>query len=77
MPPPLIKIRELEQDIARLEKENEDLRRMLSDTGGRLSVEIPRRNSISSFQDARANDRDYKRRRMSGGVEGAYIVCWP
>ncbi|KAF9458265.1 hypothetical protein BDZ94DRAFT_1271043 [Collybia nuda] len=70
MPPPLIKIRELEQDVARLEKENEDLRRILSDSG-RLSVDIPRRNSLSSFQDTRG-DQSYKRRKM-GGVEGAYI----
>jgi hypothetical protein len=76
MPPPLIKIRELEQDVARLEKENDELRRLLADSGGRLSVEIPRRNSIAAFQDSRACDRDYKRRKMGGGVEGAYIVCW-
>ncbi|RDB17379.1 hypothetical protein Hypma_001855 [Hypsizygus marmoreus] len=76
LPPPLLKIRELEQDVARLEKENEDLRRMLSDSGTRsLPMDIPRRNSMSIFQDSRTYDRDYnlKRRRVVGNVEGAYM----
>ncbi|KAJ6464012.1 hypothetical protein C8R45DRAFT_1175193 [Mycena sanguinolenta] len=65
LPPPLAKIRELEQENARLLKENEDLHRMLADSGGRpLPLEIGRRNSLTSFNDSRSCDRDYKRRKM-------------
>ncbi|GLB39614.1 hypothetical protein LshimejAT787_0701240 [Lyophyllum shimeji] len=74
LPPPLLRIRELEQENARLEKENEDLRRMLSESGGRgLSTEIPRRDSVPTFQDVRICDRDYKRKKFAGDVEGAYL----
>ncbi|KAF8893089.1 hypothetical protein BD779DRAFT_1670076 [Infundibulicybe gibba] len=69
LPPPLAKIRELEQDNARLQKENEDLRRILSDVDGRgIPMELTRRNSLtnSNFHDTRAAcDRDYKRRKMT------------
>ncbi|KAJ7337496.1 hypothetical protein B0H14DRAFT_2810044 [Mycena olivaceomarginata] len=65
LPPPLAKIRELEQENARLLKENDDLHRMLSDSSGRpLPLEIGRRNSLTSFNDSRPCDRDYKRRKM-------------
>ncbi|KAJ6588220.1 hypothetical protein B0H19DRAFT_1098399 [Mycena capillaripes] len=65
LPPPLAKIRELEQENARLLKENDDLHRMLSDSSGRpLPLEIGRRNSLTSFSESRPCDRDYKRRKM-------------
>ncbi|KAJ7856567.1 hypothetical protein B0H13DRAFT_1177948 [Mycena leptocephala] len=65
LPPPLAKIRELEQENARLLKENDELHRMLSDSSGRpLPLEIGRRNSLTSFNDSRPCDRDYKRRKM-------------
>ncbi|KAJ7151354.1 hypothetical protein C8R43DRAFT_1004907 [Mycena crocata] len=65
LPPPLAKIRELEQENARLLKENDELHRMLSDSGGRpLPLDIGRRNSLTSFNDSRPCDRDYKRRKM-------------
>ncbi|KAF8208106.1 hypothetical protein K438DRAFT_1574572 [Mycena galopus ATCC 62051] len=65
LPPPLAKIRELEQENARLLKENDDLHRMLQDSSGRpLPLEIGRRNSLTSFNDSRPCDRDYKRRKM-------------
>ncbi|KAK7042517.1 BZIP domain-containing protein [Favolaschia claudopus] len=65
LPPPLAKIRELEQENARLAKENDDLHRMLGDSGSRpLPVELGRRNSLTSFNDSRSCDRDYKRRKM-------------
>jgi len=74
LPPPLAKIRELEQENARLLKENDELHRMLSDSGGRpLPLEIGRRNSLTSFNDSRqCNDRDYKRRKMDN-VDDLYI----
>ncbi|KAG5637661.1 hypothetical protein H0H81_003682 [Sphagnurus paluster] len=76
LPPPLVRIRELEQENTRLEKENEELRRMLSDAGGRVPplMEMSRRNSLSSFQDVRVSDREYKRKKMIGDVEGTYMV---
>lgn len=55
LPPPLVKIRELEQENARLMKENDDLRRMLAD--GRTLPRAP-------YCDA----RDYKRRKMSDDI---------
>ncbi|KAF9001195.1 hypothetical protein BDQ17DRAFT_1358891 [Cyathus striatus] len=62
---------QLEQDNARLYKENEELRRLLSDGTSRgLSVEMTRRNSFATYQEAR--DRDYKRRKMSE-MDGVYI----
>jgi hypothetical protein len=75
LPPPLLRIRELEQENARLEKENDDLRRMLSDFGGRgVPMEMSRRSSPSMFSEARLCDRDFKRRKMGGSVEGLYMV---
>lgn len=75
LPPPLIKIRELEQDNARLHRENDEMRRMLADPGGRghLPVELGRRNSLSTFHDVRACDRDIKRRKVNG--DEVYMVC--
>jgi len=64
-PPPLLKIRELEQEISKLQKENDETRRMLANSGrGHLPVEMTHRNSLSSFHDARACD--IKRRKMNG-----------
>ncbi|KAF8665039.1 hypothetical protein AX16_000651 [Volvariella volvacea WC 439] len=64
LPPPLVKIRELEQENLRLQKENEDLRRLLAETGHRVPLDIGRRNSLASFHESRMCDRDYKRRKM-------------
>jgi len=53
-------------------KENDELHRMLAEAGmgpgppRPLPLEIGRRNSLTSFGDARACDRDYKRRKMDG-----------
>ena len=74
MPPPLVKIRELEQENARLEKENEDLRRMVAASGRALSPEIPRRSALSPFQDARSSDHNFKRKKIVGTLDGSYIV---
>ncbi|KAL4067393.1 hypothetical protein V8B97DRAFT_2024972 [Scleroderma yunnanense] len=65
LPPPLVKIRELEQENNRLLKENEEMRRLLSESDHRhhLSSEY-RRHSLNSFHDARPCDRDFKKRKM-------------
>ncbi|KAF8909753.1 hypothetical protein CPB84DRAFT_1673220 [Gymnopilus junonius] len=71
LPPPLLKIRELEQDNSRLQKENEELRRLLTDPNSRtLSSDATRRSgSIGTYPDARACDRDYSlKRRKSDGI---------
>ncbi|KAF8624734.1 hypothetical protein AX17_007065 [Amanita inopinata Kibby_2008] len=75
LPSPLAKIRELEQENVRLQKENEELRRMLTETGGGrpLPMDMTRRNPLAPFQDARVCDRDYKRRKMSGPMDGVYL----
>ena len=74
MPPPLVKIRELEQENARLEKENEDLRRMLAASGRNLPPEIPRRSTLSPFQDARSSDHNFKRKKILGTLDETYMV---
>ena len=76
LPPPLVKIRELELENGRLNREIEELRRLLADpTGrGRNSMESNRRESLVSFHDSRLCDRDYKRRKINGGVEEVYMV---
>ncbi|SJL10729.1 uncharacterized protein ARMOST_14123 [Armillaria ostoyae] len=73
LPPPLIKIRELEQENGRLHKENEELRRMISDTsaGRPLPLEVTRR-TIS--HDSRNMDRDFKRRKPDMDDQ-VYMVC--
>lgn len=71
LPPPMLKIRELEQENGRLQKENDDLRRLLTDTTHttRLASDSMRRQPLPTYPDLRGTDRDYKRRR-----EGLYIV---
>lgn len=76
LPPPLLKIRELEQDNARLQKENDELRRLLDPNGVRsLASESTRRTSLGPYGDSRACDRDYSLKRRKGGhQDGVYIV---
>ena len=71
MPPPLLKIRELEQENGRLQKENDELRRLLTDTSHttKFSSDSVRRQALPTFPDFRGIDRDYKRRK-----EGLYLV---
>ena len=75
LPPPLVKIRELEQENARLHQENEDMRRMLADdpqNRSRLTADYGRR---PAFQDGReCGDRDYKKRKVD---EEMYMVSVP
>ncbi|KAG6832869.1 hypothetical protein H0H87_012802 [Tephrocybe sp. NHM501043] len=76
LPPPLIRIRELEQENGRLLKDNEELRRMLADTG--RSPETLRRNLQPTYPDnsARVHDsraNDYKRKKYGGESDGGYM----
>lgn len=75
LPPPLVKIRELEQENARLHQENEEMRRMLSDDPQNRSRIPPDYGRRTTFQDGRdCNDREYKKRK----VESVYMVsCEP
>ncbi|KAJ7608442.1 hypothetical protein FB45DRAFT_946728 [Roridomyces roridus] len=81
LPPPLAKIRELEQENARLSKENEDLHRMLSESnGGRpLPLDLGRRSSLTSFgNDSRCGDREtYNKRRKMDSIDDVYIQSPP
>ncbi|KAF4603001.1 hypothetical protein EYR38_003406 [Pleurotus pulmonarius] len=70
LPPPLIKIKELEQENARLQRENDEMRRMLSDPTRNSPMELTRRTSLTTYQEARACDRDFKRRKT---VEDLYL----
>ncbi|KDQ32625.1 hypothetical protein PLEOSDRAFT_1110203, partial [Pleurotus ostreatus PC15] len=71
LPPPLIKIKELEQENARLQRENDEMRRMLSDPTRTSPLELTRRTSITTYQEARACDRDFKRRKT--GIDDLYL----
>ncbi|CAK5263683.1 unnamed protein product [Mycena citricolor] len=79
IPPPLARIRDLEQENDRLLKENEALHRMLQEAnGGRpISMELGARRAspLGSFNDSRnACDRDYKRRKMETSNVDDYIL---
>ena len=69
LPPPLVKIKELEHEIARLRKENEDLRRSLQESENRSH-----RNTLPTIQDPRSCDRDLKRRKISSSGDDIYMV---
>lgn len=72
LPPPLLKIRELEQENVRLQKENDELRRLLTDnshTTRFTSDSVRRQQPLPTYPDFRGIDRDYKRRK-----EGLYLV---
>ncbi|KAL0945920.1 hypothetical protein HGRIS_012202 [Hohenbuehelia grisea] len=75
LPPPLLKIRELEQENARLQRENEEMRRLLSDPGARtMPLETVRRDSTAYTDTRAACDRDYLKRRKMGDIEDVYMA---
>ncbi|KAF9233827.1 hypothetical protein BU15DRAFT_53393 [Melanogaster broomeanus] len=64
LPPPLVKIRELEQENTRLQKENDEMRRLLGESDHRHLSSDYRRHSLNTFHDSRGCDRDFKKRKM-------------
>ncbi|KAI0357639.1 hypothetical protein OH77DRAFT_1494573 [Trametes cingulata] len=71
IPPPLIRIRELEQENEMLHREVQELRRQLEMKSAQLRPEM-RRESFPAMEDHRA-DREPKRRRTSD-ANGLYVV---
>ncbi|CAL1709750.1 unnamed protein product [Somion occarium] len=63
LPPPLMRIRELEDKVGALVRENEDLRRQLEQRNAELRPDIVRQPVHRASFDDRHSDRDIKRRR--------------
>jgi hypothetical protein len=80
LPPPTLRIRQLEQENTKLIRENEELRRQLHMQTRRPSLmtdphfDMARRGSFqSSSMSSDYPDRELKRRRMSQNVDGVYL----
>jgi hypothetical protein len=80
LPPPTLRIRQLEQENTKLIRENEELRRQLHMTRRPSLMTDPhfdmaRRGSFqSSSMSSDYPDRELKRRRLSQNVDGVYLV---
>ena len=81
LPPPTLRIRQLEQENSKLLRENDELRRQLHMQTRRPSslmtdphFDMARRGSFHSSVSADYPDRDLKRRRMSQNVDEVYLV---
>jgi len=80
LPPPTLRIRQLEQENSKLLRENDELRRQLHMQTRRPSLmtdphfDMARRGSFHSSVSADYPDRDLKRRRMSQNVDEVYLV---
>ncbi len=80
LPPPTLRIRQLEQENSKLLRENEELRRQLHIQTRRPSLltdphfDMTRRGSFHSSVSADYPDRELKRRRMSQNVDEVYLV---
>jgi len=80
LPPPTLRIRQLEQENSKLMRENDELRRQLHMQTRRPSLmtdphfDIARRGSFQSTMSSDYPDRDIKRRRLSQNVDGVYLV---
>lgn len=74
LPPPLVRIRELEQENEVLHREIEDLRRQLEQRNANLRPDISRRSDIPTPSDDRRCDREAKRRRTAEANNNIYIV---
>lgn len=79
LPPPTLRIRQLEQENSKLMRENDELRRQLHMQTRRPSLmtdphfDIARRGSFQSTMSSDYPDRDIKRRRLSQNVDGVYL----
>jgi hypothetical protein len=79
LPPPTLRIRQLEQENSKLLRENDELRRQLHMQTRRPSLmtdphfDIARRGSFQSTISSDYPDRDIKRRRLSQNVDGVYL----
>lgn len=73
LPPPLMRIRELEEKVGSLVRENEELRRQLEQRNADLRPDIVRHVGYRTSFDDRHTDRDIKRRRTIDHGE-LYIV---
>ncbi|KAI0922646.1 hypothetical protein AcW1_002764 [Taiwanofungus camphoratus] len=74
LPPPLVRIRELEQENEVLHREIEDLRRQLEQRNANLRPDISRRSDIPTPSDDRRCDREAKRRRTAEANNNIYIT---
>jgi hypothetical protein len=76
LPPPLVKIRELEQENARLQAENDEMRRMIAEnpqTRGRAPPEFGRRTTVHNGRDC--DERDYKKRKAGDSLYMVSRAC--
>ncbi|CCM06497.1 uncharacterized protein FIBRA_08767 [Fibroporia radiculosa] len=76
LPPPLVRIRELEEENEILHREIDDLRRQLEQRNARLRPDITRRTDLLTLADD--GDRDGRRRRLADST--LYMVRtlpWP
>ncbi|KAH9955411.1 hypothetical protein BC827DRAFT_1236913 [Russula dissimulans] len=79
LPPPTLRIRQLEQENSKLMRENDELRRQLQMQTRRPPLmtdphfDIARRGSFQSSISSDYPDRDLKRRRLSQNVDGVYL----
>ncbi|KAH9034356.1 hypothetical protein EDB83DRAFT_2416435 [Lactarius deliciosus] len=79
LPPPTLRIRQLEQENSKLLRENDELRRQLHMQTRRPSLmtdphfDMARRGSFHSSVSADYPDRNLKRRRMSQNVDEVYL----
>jgi hypothetical protein len=82
LPPPTLRIRQLEQENTKLMRENEELRRQLHMQTRRPSLmtdphfDMARRGSFQSSMSSDYPDRELKRRRLSQNVDGVYLVSF-
>lgn len=82
LPPPTLRIRQLEQENTKLIRENEEMRRQLHMQTRRPSLmtdphlDMARRSSFQSSMSSDYPDRELKRRRLSQNVDGVYLVSF-
>ncbi|KAI0342375.1 hypothetical protein BDW22DRAFT_191350 [Trametopsis cervina] len=74
LPPPLVRIRELEQENVQLSREVEELRRELEARNARLRPDIDHRHHAFAPYDDRPFDREAKRRRAMQMPDEPYLL---